>query len=120
MMDLRNVTTTADYFVVCTADSDTHVKAIADSIVDATMAKGVRVWHSEGYQALLWVVLDYVDVVVHIFLKEARTFYNLERLWSDARVTEIDDESGQEKLRTRRKAASRKSAGRRRKAVSRP
>lgn len=102
MMDLRKVTSTTDFFVICTADSDTQVKAIADSIVEGTMSKGVRVWHSEGMQALFWVVLDYVDVVVHIFLKEARSFYNLERLWSDAGITEIEDEAEQEAVSTRR------------------
>jgi len=92
LMDLRKVTTTADFFVVCSAGSDTQVKAIADSILDGTENIGMKAWHAEGMQALMWVVLDYVDVVVHIFHKEARSFYNLERLWGDAKITEITDE----------------------------
>ena len=101
-MDLRKVTTTTDFFVICSADSDTQVKAIADSIVEGTVAKGVTVWHSEGMRALLWVVLDYVDVVVHVFHKEARTFYNLERLWGDAKIIEITDETEHPAQRKRR------------------
>ncbi len=92
LMDLRKITTTTDFFVLCTADSDTQVKAIADAIMEGTLLKGVRAWHSEGLRALHWVVLDYVDVVVHVFLRESRTFYNLERLWGDAKITEINDE----------------------------
>ena len=92
LMDLRKVTTTTDFFVLCSADSATQVKAIADSIVEGTETVGSRVWHTEGLQALLWVVLDYVDVVVHIFHKEERSFYNLERLWGDAKFTEMRDE----------------------------
>ena len=92
LMDLRKVTTTTDFFVLCSADSATQVKAIADSIVEGTESLGSRVWHTEGLQALLWVVLDYVDVVVHIFHKEERSFYNLERLWGDAKFTEMKDE----------------------------
>ncbi|MBF8247492.1 MAG: iojap-like protein [Bacteroidetes bacterium] len=92
LMDLRKVTSTTDFFVLCSADSATQVKAIADSIVEGTETVGSRVWHTEGLQALLWVVLDYVDVVVHIFHKEERSFYNLERLWGDAKFTEMRDE----------------------------
>ncbi|HLF20560.1 MAG TPA: ribosome silencing factor [Bacteroidota bacterium] len=102
LMDLRGVTTTTDFFVICSADSDTQVKAIADSIVEGTVTKGITVWHSEGMQALVWVVLDYVDVVVHVFHKEARRFYNLERLWGDAKIIEIMDEIGHTAQRKRR------------------
>lgn len=83
-VDLRNLVTFTDYFVICSADSDTQVKAIADQIDKALSDDGIRCWHREGLKALSWVLLDYVDVVVHIFKKEARDFYNLEKLWGDA------------------------------------
>lgn len=83
-VDLRNLVTFTDYFVICSADSDTQVKAIADQIDKVLSDEGIRCWHREGLKALSWVLLDYVDVVVHIFKKEARDFYNLEKLWGDA------------------------------------
>jgi ribosome-associated protein len=91
ILDLRNLTTIADYFVICTADSDTQVKAIADEIDKSLRDEGTRLWHKEGYQALTWVLLDYVDVVVHIFKKEAREYYNIEKLWGDAPAFDIED-----------------------------
>ena len=91
IMDLKKLETVADFFVVCSADSDTQVKAIASAIQSGTEEKGIAPWHTEGLRALSWVVLDYVDVVVHVFHKEARSFYRLERLWSDATVTVVGD-----------------------------
>lgn len=83
-IDLRNLVSFTDYFVLCSADSDVQVKAIADQIDKVLSDEGVKCWHREGLKALTWVLLDYVDVVVHIFKKEARDFYNLEKLWGDA------------------------------------
>jgi ribosome-associated protein len=97
VLDLRNLTSITDYFVICSADSDTQVKAIADAIQDEMEKEGVSLYHIEGSQALMWVVLDYVDVVAHIFYREARTFYNLERLWSDAKRVNIKDPAERKK-----------------------
>lgn len=91
LIDLRKLDAVTDFFLVCSADSETQVKAIADAIKDESQALGISLWHSEGYRALTWVLLDYVDVVVHIFHKEARKFYNLERLWSDAKTQAVKD-----------------------------
>lgn len=91
VMDLRKLTDVADYFVVCSADSDTQVKAIADAVADGTEQVGVRVWRREGVTQRQWVLLDYVDVVVHVFHKEVRKYYNLEKLWGDAVIQAIDD-----------------------------
>jgi ribosome-associated protein len=91
ILDLRELVTFADYFVICSADSDTQVKAIADEIDKSLKDEGIKYWHKEGYMALQWVLIDYVDVVVHIFKKESRSFYNLERLWGDAPLTEAQD-----------------------------
>lgn len=91
IIDLRNVALFADYFVICSADSDTQVKAIADEIDEKLKEQGIRSWHKEGYKALQWVLLDYIDIVVHVFKKEAREYYNLERLWGDAPSWVVED-----------------------------
>jgi len=91
ILDLRELTAMADYFIICSADSDTQVKAIADEIDKNLKDDGIRVWHKEGYKGLNWVLLDYVDVVVHIFKKDVRTYYNLERLWGDAPSIDVED-----------------------------
>jgi len=84
LIDLRKRTDIANYFLVCSGTVDVHVKAIADNIVDGLKAKDVRVWHVEGYRNLQWVLLDYVNVVIHIFQPNQREFYSLEKLWGDA------------------------------------
>ncbi len=91
ILDLRKISNISDYFVVCSAKVDVHLKAIADNIVEELGKKGVRIWHNEGFPPGRWVILDYVDVVVHIFLEEARKFYNLEGLWGDAPVQEVSE-----------------------------
>jgi len=91
LMDLRKLSAPADFFVLCSADSDTHVKAIADAVRHGTDEIGVRLWQSEGFTAMTWIILDYVDVVVHVFKKDVRSFYNLERLWGDALITSVAD-----------------------------
>lgn len=90
-IELNTVTTLSDYFIICSGDSDTQVKSIADNIERKLKDEGIKIWHKEGYSALQWVLLDYVDVVVHIFKKEAREFYNLEKLWNDAPIIEFKD-----------------------------
>lgn len=91
ILDLREVTTITDYFVICSADSDTQVKAIADEVDKSLRDEGIKSWHKEGYQALNWVLIDYVDVVVHVFKKDTREYYSIERLWSDAPVIDVED-----------------------------
>jgi ribosome-associated protein len=91
LMDLRKKSSATDFFVVCSGDSEPQVKAIADAIRDGMADIGTNVWHSEGFNARQWILLDYVDVVVHVFHRELRTFYNLERLWSDAKIHEVQD-----------------------------
>lgn len=91
ILDLHKLASFADYFIICSADSDTQVKAIADEVDKSLKDEGIRCWHKEGFNALSWVLLDYVDVVVHIFKREAREFYNIEKLWGDAPVIEVED-----------------------------
>lgn len=83
-MDLRPLTDTADWFVICTATSDQHVRALADEVSRRLRETGDRPWHVEGYEARRWVLIDCVDIVVHLFRRETREFYALERLWGDA------------------------------------
>lgn len=91
IMDLRKLTTVTDFFVICSSPSDVQNKAIADFIVGESKKLGQKPWHNEGYGNLSWVLLDFVDVVVHIFLNESRRFYNLEGLWGDAGIKTISD-----------------------------
>ncbi len=91
LMDMRAVSGFADYFVICHGDSDVQVKAISRAIRDGMREVGVQAWHEEGRQSLRWMLLDYVDVVAHIFRKESREFYSLERLWGDAGIETITD-----------------------------
>lgn len=105
MLDVRGLTDITDFFVVCTADSDVQVKAIADAVMEGTEKLGTKVWHSEGIAQRQWILLDYVDVVAHVFHKDARKFYALEKLWGDAKISEIKDEKKPRK--TARKSTKR-------------
>ncbi|CAN5469132.1 ribosome silencing factor [soil metagenome] len=90
-IDLRNVkNAVADFFVVCHADSKTHVEAIADSVEDYVKEhSGEYPGHKEGAANAEWILLDYMNVVVHVFRHEQREFYGLERLWADAEIQQI-------------------------------
>ena len=93
VMDLRKVkNAVADFFVIATGNSDKQLDAIADSI-DDEVYKGLKEnpWHTEGKNNKEWMLLDYSSVVAHIFRKDLRSFYTLERLWGDAEITEIKD-----------------------------
>lgn len=89
LLDLRAVTDTADFFVLCSGTSDLHVKALTEELCDQLEASGEGPWHVEGYETRRWVLLDFVDIVVHIFRQEVREFYALERLWGDAARTSL-------------------------------
>jgi ribosome-associated protein len=94
-LDLRKIkNAVCDWFIVCHGDSTTQVDAIADSVVEETRKEtGEKPWHQEGKENALWVLIDYVDVVVHVFEKEAREFYGLESLWADAPAQHITDQA---------------------------
>ncbi|MFL2511154.1 MAG: ribosome silencing factor [Candidatus Neomarinimicrobiota bacterium] len=85
-MDVSNITSLSEYFVVCSASNLIQVKAIADNIKDNIEENP---WRTEGYENGTWIILDYVDIVVHIFLDETRQYYDLERIWFDAKVVKI-------------------------------
>lgn len=81
-----------DYFVICDADSSTHVNAIADAMEETVIKKtGEKPYHSEGYQNAEWILVDYVNIVAHVFMRETRDFYNIEGLWADGKITHIND-----------------------------
>jgi ribosome-associated protein len=84
ILDLRGLSSVADFFLVASADADVQLRAVSDRIEEGLAAQGERVYSREGYENGQWIVLDFVDVVCHLFLKEKREFYQLERLWGDA------------------------------------
>lgn len=84
IVDMRRMRNVCDYFVISSGRSTTQVVAIADSIEKKMSDKGERLRHKEGSREAMWVLLDYGDVVAHVFLEETRRFYDLERLWSEA------------------------------------
>lgn len=92
IMDLRGITTLADYFVICNGLSDVHVKSLADEVSDKVRVElGEKPWRSEGLETRRWVVLDFVNVVVHIFVHNMRDFYALEKMWGDANIRTYED-----------------------------
>ena len=92
IIDVQNLTTLTDYFVICSSDSDPKTKAIADHIDRTFRKNGVKSGHIEGYQNLKWVLIDYWDVIVHIFNEDSREYYGIERLWADGKITKVKDE----------------------------
>jgi ribosome-associated protein len=84
VLDLRGISSATDYFVIASGTSDVQVKAIADHIVDELKKDGERPAHVEGLRGGRWVLIDYIDFVVHVFHPQARQFYQLESLWGDA------------------------------------
>lgn len=92
-IDLRNIDgAVCKYFIICNGTSNTHVNALADSTEDYVRENlGEKLWKKEGLDNAQWVLLDYADVVVHIFQKEYRDFYQLENLWADAPITKITE-----------------------------
>ncbi len=91
LLDLRKITTMADFFIICSGGSDAQVKAIADAVVAGAQKEKVSVYHVEGYESLTWVLIDLVDIVVHIFQPAVRDYYQLERLWGDAQIEKFED-----------------------------
>lgn len=93
IMDVSDLTTLTDYFVVCSGTSDTQIKAIADSVEEEVQKHtGEKPWKKEGIQARNWIILDFINIVVHVMSKEKREFYSIERVWNDARITYIESD----------------------------
>ncbi len=97
LLDLREIeNTVCDYFIICSGTSNTHVNAIVSSI-QKTVSKAIKdkPWHVEGSENAEWVLMDYVNVVVHVFQKHIREFYDIEGLWGDAKVTIVENSVNQ-------------------------
>ena len=90
VIKIKDISAIADYFVIATGTSSTHVKALADEVEAQLDEAGISVSHVEGYRSNSWILLDYVDVVVHVFSDEAREYYDLERLWQDGEIIDIE------------------------------
>ncbi len=90
IINIGKVSTLCDYFVIATAGSTRQVKAIADNVQDALTEHGIEPRSKEGYETQNWILLDYGDVMVHVFDEENRGFYNLEKLWKDAPYVDVD------------------------------
>ncbi len=92
-LDMRNLdNSVCDYFIICDARSGTQVDSIADSVLETVKKQtGERPHHKEGLDNCFWVLLDYTDVIVHIFMEQYRSFYNLEALWADAKAEVVED-----------------------------
>jgi len=94
VLDLRGLSGATDYFVIVSGTSNAHVRGMADHLVTALAPRGLKPHHVEGLAQGRWVLLDYVDFVVHVFHPELREFYQLERLWGDAPVVAAGDDGG--------------------------
>jgi ribosome-associated protein len=108
ILDISEVSSFTDYFVICTGTSSRQVQAITDAIEENTTAIGQKRTHLEGYANAEWVLMDFMDFVVHIFSPTARAFYDLERLWRDGK--RVDPESLMKEARPARARSSRKEA----------
>lgn len=93
ILDIRAISAVADYFIICSGTSSTHVRAIADSVEEMVTKKGLALHHMEGYQNGKWILLDFGDLIVHVMQEEERHFYNLERLWGDAIEIAVDSKA---------------------------
>lgn len=93
VLDLRKLTAAADFFIVATGNSNTHVQAIADEVRDKLRKEHrIHLWHVEGEEGQRWILLDYVDVVVHVFDRKTREYYDIEGLYLDAGIRRIENE----------------------------
>ncbi len=90
ILDISGVTVMADYFVIASGNNKNQIQAIADSVNEAMIANKIELKATEGYNTAGWILMDYGDVIVHIFSKEERLFYDLERIWRDGKPIEIE------------------------------
>lgn len=89
VLEIKDLTIIADYFIIANGNSSTQTKAIADEVEYEMKNKGVMPDSIEGHQSAQWIILDYGDIMVHVFYKDTREFYNLERLWRDAKEVDV-------------------------------
>lgn len=93
LLDISEITTLADYFIIATGTSTTHVQSLADEIEEKLDKSGYKLHHKEGFRSGRWILVDYGNIVIHVFHDEERKFYNLERIWVDAKSIPVDSEA---------------------------
>ena len=103
---MKDLTVIADYFVVCSGDSTTQVKAIADNIEEALRKQGKKPLGTEGSRFATWILMDYGDIIVHVFEEETRAYYELEKFWLDAPRIPVEDEDKDSLGRKNKRAVS--------------
>jgi len=91
ILDIRKISSISDFFVICSASSTRRTETIKDAVDQKLRLNNCRVWHEEGRSPGTWIILDYSDVIVHIFHEQVRKFYNLDRLWGDADLVMLND-----------------------------
>ena len=91
ILDVRELTSLTEFFIICTSDSAPKTRAITNHIKEKLKEHNIKPWHLEGLEKMEWVLLDYVNIVINIFNPEMRDYYNIERLWSDAKKIEITE-----------------------------
>lgn len=91
LLEVAEVTTLAEYFLLCTGTSNTHVNTLCDAVEEAVDGCGVPLLHREGHRGGTWVLLDFGSLVCHVFTEDARNFYDLERLWNDAKPVALEE-----------------------------
>ncbi len=96
ILDLRDLSSTTDFFVIGSGESEAQVGAISQAVVDAVETGGTRIYHLEGFRERRWVLIDCIDAVIHVFHGDLRDFYGLERLWGDAPIEKIADKGKEE------------------------
>lgn len=89
VLDVQGLTSVADYFILATGTSTRHASSLAESVEDALTEIGIEPSHKEGQRTGEWILLDYLDVIVHVFTEETRNFYNLEKMWKDAEIVQV-------------------------------
>ncbi len=91
ILDLRGISSISDFFIITTGNSNIHVKAICDEVCEKMKKNNKLIpWHVEGYEAQKWILIDYVDIVVHIFDADKRLYYSIEKLWEDTKSRQIE------------------------------
>lgn len=91
IIDISKVSTIGDYFIIATGSNPSQIQAMSDAILEMAHKKGITPKNVEGYQASEWILIDFQDIIIHLFGREERSFYDLERIWSDGKVVEITD-----------------------------
>ena len=91
VLQIEELTTLADYFIICTGTSNTHIRTLTEHVDHVLEEQGVTAHHTEGHRGGSWVLMDYLSVVIHVFTEDARKFYQLDRVWADAKPIDPDN-----------------------------